>query len=87
MRILHSREALTEQWRIDGDIDAKIIRISDTGAAETPYYLINPLGRLPVGVQIIKKNKACDVYLITETFETLTLKFTVANCDLTLRVW
>lgn len=85
--IQHATEVLTGDWRTDGDIDAACIRILDSGAKDVPYLLSNPLGREPIGVQIIKKNKACDVYTINSTRSSLTVKFTVDNCDLTLRIW
>ena len=85
--VSHSSESFSSGWKADGDFNAAIIRILDTGTANVNYLLSNPLGREPVGVMIQKKNKACDVYVSASTRQNITVKFTVANCDVVLMVW
>lgn len=74
-------------WQTDGDFDAAVIAIHDTGSADIDYVLSNPLGRNPIGCQIIRKNKACDVFITQSSTSSIVVRFTAANVDLNLRVW
>jgi hypothetical protein len=85
MNIAYLKETTT-RWQTDGDTDAAIIRIPNTGAADAQYVLPNPLGRVPVEVVLIKKSVACDVYVDSATIQTLVIKFSAANADVNLRI-
>jgi len=86
MTIKHIKDAITK-WQIDGDLDAAVIRIPDTGAAVTSVVLPNKIGRVLVGCQIIKKNKDCDVFIISATADKIVVQFTAAHADINLRIW
>jgi hypothetical protein len=49
--------------------------------------LPNELGRVPVGCQIIKKNKDCDVFIVSADANKIVVQFTAAHADVNLRVW
>ena len=83
----HLHEPLTTRWLKDGDADAYVMRINPTGAANVGYVLTNPLGRIPAGVQITKKNMAVDCFVDSADTNKITVKFTLDNADLNLRVW
>jgi hypothetical protein len=80
-------EIISNEWRKDGDMEAFVMRIPDTGAKNTPFKVSNPLGRLTVGVQTIKRNSDCNVYVTAEDSNSITFKFTADNGDVTIRVW
>lgn len=75
------------KWTKDGNIEAFVIRISNTGASDTDYLIDNPLGRVPVGVQIIMANKACNVIVKDKSESKIVLQFDNEFCDINLRVW
>jgi hypothetical protein len=86
-RIKHSRE-IQKTLSTDNDVDAKVIRIEDTGAADTDYPLVHSLGRIPVGCQIILASKDCNVYKGSRWgVQVVDLKFSAANADVNIRVW
>ena len=79
---------VTKQWSTDGDIHgAAVIHVPNTGPAIAPFVLKNPLGRLPVGLQIIKQNKECQVSVLQETPSQIVVQFTAAKAAVNLRVW
>jgi hypothetical protein len=85
--VQHATTVLDNEWRKDGDMAAYCLRIPDTGDRENPLTLSNPLGRLPVGVQTIIRNKDINVFVSSVSSTSLTLRFTANNGDVTLRVW
>jgi hypothetical protein len=81
----HSREIL-KTIATDYDMDAKVIRIQDTGAKDTNYPLVHELGRVPVGCQIILADKDVRFYKGTRwNNQTVDLKFTADNADVNLQ--
>ena len=86
--VQHTKEVLKGVLRQDGGIDAMVIRLEDSGAKDKNYPLFHGLGRVPVGCQIILKDKTCDVYKGTRWDATIIdMKFTAANADLNIRIW
>jgi hypothetical protein len=85
--IKHTTTTDAGRWATDGDIDAKVIRISDTGVKDSDVLLDNPLGRVPTGIQIILKDKDCDVVHVNSTRSKIVVKFTADNANINLRVW
>ena len=82
------QSVISNAWRQDGDLsNCYVIRIPDTGKSDTAYVLTNPMGRDPVGVQIIRKNMPIDVYVTSANVDTITVKFTLDNANINLRVW
>ena len=85
--IEHAKEVLKEV-RKDGDIDAIVYNIPDTGAADTGYQISHNLGREPVGCLLQLKDRACDAYKgSTWSANTIEVKFTVANTNVNIRIW
>jgi hypothetical protein len=84
--IVHAHEA-TKDWKRDGDLDAMVVHVADTGAEIGPMVFSNQLGRVPVGVQIIRKNKACDVVMTAADQNKITVEFTAPHADVNLRIW
>jgi len=85
--IKHTTTVLDNEWRKDGDMDAFVMRIPDTGTKNVLYKVNNPLGRAPVGVITIKRNIDCNVLCADVDSNSITLKFTADNSDVTIRVW
>lgn len=85
--IRHAAE-IQKTIRGDGEIDAVVIKIDDTGSANTPYQIAHGLGRVPVGCIIQLKNKDCDVYKgsVWGT-NTIEVKFSSANANINMRIW
>lgn len=85
--ISHAKEVLKD-IRLDGEIDAIVYNIEDTGAADTGYQISHNLGREPVGCIIQLKDNACDVYKgAIWNSNTIEVKFTVANANINIRIW
>ncbi len=84
--IKHASEAI-DLAKKDGDFNAVIVRIPDNGIAGELNVIDHNLGRIPVGCQIILKNAACDVYVVTSNENNIVVKFTVSRVDLNLRIW
>lgn len=83
----HATEIITS-IRKDGDFDAAVLRIQDTGTADTDYPITHSLGRTPVGVDLIKKSASCDVYAGSVWNSTVIyVKFTASNADVNIRIW
>jgi hypothetical protein len=90
--VAHARTVQTAAAR-DGDFDAVVVRVPKTGLNATvqgdryKHAITHGLGRVPVGCQIVMKDKACDVYVISSTAATITVRFTTSGADVTLRIW
>ena len=88
----HATEA-TPVVRKDGDFDAVIVQISNTGASgavEQDRYrhtITHGLGRVPVGCCIIHKDAPCDVYVLSSNENEISVKFTAAETSVNLRIW
>jgi hypothetical protein len=87
MSINHATEAIRNKAGTDGDIGAKVIRLDATGPKDTDCVIVHELGRIPVGMHIIKKNKAVDMYIIAENKNRVVVRFTEDNCDVNIRMW
>jgi hypothetical protein len=61
--------------------------MSDSTPKTVKMTLPNELGRVPVGCQIIKKNKDCDVFIVSADANKIVVQFTAAHADVNLRVW
>jgi len=85
--MMYAREALTGRWIRDGVTGAYIQRIYPTGAANVDYMLSNPLGYVPVGVQLIKKDMAVDCFVKSASINNIVVQFTLDDADVTIRVW
>lgn len=85
--VSHLTEVIKNEYRTDGDIRASVIQIDNTGSANTDYQLINPLGRMPVGVQLIKMNKNVNMWVERSDNQRIVIRFSAANCDVNIRVW
>lgn len=85
--IRHAPE-IFKDIRKDGEIDAVVIKVEDTGTAGASYQIIHGLGRVPVGCIIQLKNKDCDVYKGNVwNNSTIEVKFTASNANINLRIW
>jgi len=84
--IKHAFEAIDIPLK-DGDFNAVIIRIPDNGVAGEQKVVEHNLGRIPAGCQIIKKNAACDVYVVSSNENNIVVKYTESRVDLNLRIW
>jgi hypothetical protein len=85
--INHLTVASINRINTDGDINAKVFRIDATGLKNKDYEIVHELGRIPVGMQIIKKNKPVDMYIISENKNRVVVRFTEDNCDVNIRMW
>lgn len=74
--------------RKDGETDARVFRIQNTGDADTDYAVAHGLGRVPVGCVIQLSSVDCRVYKGSVWDSTNAyLKFTAANADVNIRIW
>jgi hypothetical protein len=86
-QIKHTSDIIQNQWRTNGDIDSKVLRIANTGTADTDMQLFHELGRVPVCVRILLKNKACDMWVKSLDEQKIIVQFTVSNCDVNIEVY
>jgi len=85
--IQHAPEVKTTLTK-DGDIDAKVYRIRDTGVAGTVTQLVHNMGHIPVGCIVQLSNKECQVYRGSVwNSTTVEMKFTADNADVNIRIW
>jgi len=90
--IRHSYEVIETQL-CDGDIDAVVVRINNTGdsgaaAADRYRHVIDHnLHREPVGCLIQWKDAACDVYVADQNTNNITVVFNAARAKVNLRIW
>ena len=88
----HAHEVLTTPRR-DGDIDAVVVRIDNTGSASAVatdryrHQIAHGLGRVPVGCQVIFKDAACDVYVLSGDANQIDVRFTAAEVAVNVRIW
>lgn len=83
----HATELTDKNVLIDGDFDAKVIRIPDTGAKDTEYLLVHQLGREPICCRLLMSNKSCILYVSGKDQNKVILKFTEDNCDVNIEVY
>lgn len=92
MNIRHETEIL-ETTRRDGDIDAVVVKISNTGdsgavAAERYRHTIDHnLKRLPVGAQIIWADDIVGMKVVAQSTTSITVVFDTARAQVNLRIW
>lgn len=90
--ISHERDIITTVRR-DGDLDAAVVRVDNTGSASAAtedryrHTIVHGLGRVPVGCQVILKDKDCDVYVISSNENQITVRFTAAEASVNVRIW
>jgi hypothetical protein len=72
-----------------GNFDAQYIDVYTPGA-DAEFAVPHGLGRKPIGYDVVRQDKACNVYDSSGGswgFDTLFLKCDVANCTIKLRVY
>lgn len=90
--IHHAREILTTV-QTDGDHDAVVVSIPNTGVAAAAaadryrHTIVHGLGRVPIGCQVIHKDKDCDVYVVSADENQIVVKFTAAEAAVNVRIW
>jgi hypothetical protein len=94
MKIKHATDIPAHPFiTTDDEHDGIATCIEGTKAAGTTWTIPHDLGRIPTGVEITRKDKACDVYVysrngveqITDT--TVTVAFTATNAKVYLRIY
>ena len=79
--------------RDDGDMDAVVYRIQDTGdssvvAGDRYKHTINHnLNRVPIGCQIIMSDDFANVKVIEKDRQKIIIQFDTARADVNLRIW
>lgn len=93
MSIKHLTD-ITTTPRVDGDFNAIVVQITDTGArdgvidSDRYVHTINHgLNRVPIACQIIMKSKPVDVYVLSKDKNKIVIKFTEQRADVNLRIW
>jgi hypothetical protein len=90
--ISHAKR-ITRAAIADGDIDAVIVQLSDTGSgakdanARYRHIVEHSLGRVPVGCQIIMSNKFCNVKVISKNENFVDVQFDAEHAEINLRIW
>ena len=72
-----------------GNLDAQYIDVYTPGA-DTEFVVPHGLGRKPIGYDVVRQDKACNVYDSSGgswSDDTLFLKCDTANCTIKLRVY
>lgn len=91
--IKHATEIPATEAIKDGDHDAVVFRIRDTGSSIIPptdrykHTIYHGLGREPVGCQVILSDKICNVMVVSRDINQITVKFDVENADVNIRIW
>jgi hypothetical protein len=85
--IQHEYDIITSDWKTDRDIDARVIRIPNTGAADTKVQLFHQLGRVPVCCRMLMTDKSCILYVVSKDAQKIVVQFTAANCDVNIEVY
>lgn len=90
--INHARYVQDQPTR-DGDISAVNVKVY-TGAQGAKSVrdryvqtISHNLGRVPVGAIIILKDRVCDMYIVSSDENKITVKFSGAEANLTMRIW
>jgi len=75
--------------KFEDQLDSKEKTQTDTGAADTEFSITHELGRVPVGYLVKKIDKGGVIYEsgTAWTSETIYLKSTIANCNVTLYIY
>lgn len=90
--VMHATEA-TSTPRQDGDINAVVVRVRDTGDRTSRrsdryrHEINHGLGRVPVGCQVILSDSPVQVYVVTSDRQKIVVKFTEQRVDVNLRIW
>ncbi len=76
---------ITTDLRVDGDIlTAQVLNIPSTTDEQT---ISHNFGRVATGVQIIKQNAVCTIYVTNETENQITLAFSATGVNVNIRIW
>lgn len=77
----------------DGDFDAIVYRVRDTGSSlavvsdRYKHTIEHGLNREPVGCEIIMKDKTCDVFVVSKDSNKIVVQFTAEHADVNIRIW
>lgn len=88
----HAKEII-EEVRKDGDINAVVIRIRDTGDRSAPevdryrHVINHGLARVPVGCQVIKSDKMVRMKTVSSDKTNIIVQFDKDHADVNLRIW
>jgi hypothetical protein len=91
--IKHATEIPTSEVIKDGDIDAIVCKIADTGSSITPvldrykHVIYHGLGRDPIGCMVIYSDKICNVQVLSSDKNQITVQFTAENASVNVRIW
>ena len=90
--VRRAKEVVTTP-RTDGQIDAVVVRIDNTGdsgapAADRYLHLIeHNLGRNPVGCAIMWTDKDVRVYVVSQDENRISVRFTDGGATVNLEIW
>jgi hypothetical protein len=93
MATRHGTDIINEKPRKDGDIDAIMYQINDTGDSSVAsgdrykHTINHTLGRVPVGCQIIMTDTEINMYVLEKDDNKIIVKFNAARADVTIRIW
>lgn len=91
--VKHATELPISEIIRDGDHDAIVVRIRDTGSSLAPvsdqykHTIIHGLGREPIGCQIIMSDKICNIKAVDKDRNKIIVQFTAEHADVNVRVW
>ena len=91
--VRHTTEALRNQVRTDGDIDAVVYRIQDTGTNEEVagdryrHTISHNLRRVPIGCHVIMADDFVNVKVLEKDENKIIVQFDTARADVNLRIW
>ena len=92
-KVRHGTNAINEVIRDDGDMDAIVYRINNTGDPSVvcgdryTHTITHNLTRVPIGCEIIMRDDFVNMRVLDKDDRKLIVQFDTARADVTLRIW
>jgi hypothetical protein len=91
--MIRKANEITGTPRRNGDHDAIVVRIDNTGNSASPsadqylHVIEHNLGREPVGCMVVWADGDVRVYVVGQNGNTITVRFTAGNITAHLEIW
>lgn len=91
--IIRKAREITTTVRKNGDIDAVVVRVDNTGDSGSPiadrylHVIEHNLGREPVGCQIVWCDADVRVYVDGQDSNRISVRFTGGGATVNLEIW
>jgi hypothetical protein len=91
--VKHATEIPINDTARDGDHDAIVYRVRDTGSSLAPvldrykHVIFHGLGREPIGCMVILSDKICNVKVVNKNENQIIVQFTAEHADVNVRIW